>query len=87
MVATKTGQINTESEETIKSNFDLFDVDHDGFVTPMEIEKMCIGLTPDAVGCFLSVLVLYCAVLCCCWHACCGSDLCQLSDEINDQGS
>ncbi len=33
----------------IKASFDLFDVDHDGFVTAKEIEKLCDFMRPEQV--------------------------------------
>lgn len=32
----------------IKATFDMFDLDHDGFITHKEIEKVCAFLTPEA---------------------------------------
>lgn len=54
-VATQTGQLGAASEEQIKKNFDTFDYDHDGFVSPMEIERLCVGLSADQV--FVSLLL------------------------------
>lgn len=40
------GKLNTEDE--IKRSFDMFDLDHDGFITHAEIERVC-GLNKDTV--------------------------------------
>ena len=40
------GKLNTEAE--IKRSFDMFDLDHDGFITHAEIERVC-GLNKDTV--------------------------------------
>ena len=41
------GKLNTEAE--IKRSFDMFDLDHDGFITHAEIERVC-GLNKDTVA-------------------------------------
>jgi len=41
------GQLGKDKAQ-IKATFDMFDLDHDGFITHKEIEKVCDFLTPDA---------------------------------------
>ena len=37
-----------QTEEQIKQSFDMFDLDHDGFITHAEIERLC-GLNSEVV--------------------------------------
>jgi Ca2+-binding EF-hand superfamily protein len=41
------GQLGKDQAQ-IKATFDMLDIDHDGFVTHQEIEKICEFLTPEA---------------------------------------
>ena len=41
------GQLGKDKAQ-IKATFDMFDLDHDGFITHKEIEKVCDFLTPEA---------------------------------------
>jgi len=45
--AAQLGKLGSSTED-VKASFDLFDSDHDGFVTHKEIERLCTFLTPDA---------------------------------------
>mgnify|MGYP001103059548 CR=1 FL=1 len=46
--AAAAGQLSASSAEELKKSFDQFDVDHDGFVTTKEIEKLCGNMDPAA---------------------------------------